>query len=410
MTPRFIVSQAESGLQASRHNPKWECAFPGQLDRPMLKLNYSQNMLPDIENLMRLQEADREIRRLQDEVAALPKRVALIEEKLAGTKTALETARAAVKGDEAARRKYDAAIQDFQGKISKYRDQSLGVKTNEHYKALMLEIQLAEQEIRSNEDKILELMMNVDGREKEVKVVEARLKAETAEVEKEKNQAREQTAEDEKLLTAWRAKRETAHSAVNPDLIRHYERVMKFRGSGIAEVRDQKCMGCQTLLRPQTYNEVRSGQTVICESCQRILYFDPSRADAALKPVPVAKKKVRHKVHAARAWFYRSDFDNAGEVFIAVSNGEMRSSCRVYDAISGRKVGLTRSREGDFVNAFAYEIGNGIQLKNGFVEKELDDWGSELPTAVLDDLHKDLKIARALLGPETEPANQPAAS
>src|SRR5881397_1148375 len=86
-------------------------------------------MLPDVENLIALQQADREILRLKEEIAALPKRVAAIEQKLAGTKAALEKAKAAIKADEAARRKYETAVQDLQGKISKYRDQSLEVKT-----------------------------------------------------------------------------------------------------------------------------------------------------------------------------------------------------------------------------------------------------------------------------------------
>ena len=97
---------------------------------------------------MELQQADREILRLNEEIAALPKRVAAIEEKLAGTKARLEkAAKTAVKADEATRRKYESAIQDLQGKISKYRDQSLAVKTNEQYKALLHEIQFAEQDI-----------------------------------------------------------------------------------------------------------------------------------------------------------------------------------------------------------------------------------------------------------------------
>ena len=58
-------------------------------------------MLPDIEKLLQLQIADKEIRKLQDEIAALPRRVAAIEEKLAGTKAQLEKARTAAKGDEA---------------------------------------------------------------------------------------------------------------------------------------------------------------------------------------------------------------------------------------------------------------------------------------------------------------------
>jgi len=143
-------------------------------------------MLPDVENLIALQQADREILRLKEEIAALPKRVAAIEQKLAGTKAVLEKAKAAIKADEAARRKYETAIQDLQGKISKYRDQSLEVKTNEQYKALLHEIQFAEQDIRGNEDKILELMIDAETQEKEVKTAEVELKEETAEIEKEK--------------------------------------------------------------------------------------------------------------------------------------------------------------------------------------------------------------------------------
>src|SRR3984893_8456596 len=160
-------------------------------------------MSPEIEHLISLQVTDREIQRLRAEIAELPKRVASIEEKLAGTKASLEKARSSVKTDEAARRKYETVITDQRQKISKYRDQSLEVKTNDQYKALLHEIQFAEKEIAANEDKILELMVNTDAREKEVKAAQAEMKAETAEIEREKEQARERTAEDEKQLTEW---------------------------------------------------------------------------------------------------------------------------------------------------------------------------------------------------------------
>src|SRR5579863_3912623 len=212
----------ESGFPNARINSRTQC-----------------RMLPDIENLLKLQEADKQIRRLQDEIAEFPKRVASIEQKLAGTKAQLEKAQAAIKADEAARRKHDTAISDLRGKISKYRDQSLDVKTNEQYKALLHEIQFAEREIAATEDKILELMVNADARDKEVKAAQAELKAEAAEIDQEKEQARQRTAEDEKLLVEWRAKRDQMRAGVNADLLRHYERVSKFRGSGISEVRDE---------------------------------------------------------------------------------------------------------------------------------------------------------------------------
>jgi hypothetical protein len=364
-------------------------------------------MLPDVHHLNELQQADREILRLKEEVAALPKRMAAIEERVSGTKAVLERAKTAVKADEAARRKYETSIQDLQQKISKYRDQSLEVKTNDQYKALMHEIHFAEQDIRTNEDQILELMVNAESREKDVRAAEAELKAEMVEIEEEKASARTRTAEDEKQLAEWNAKRDKARAGVNVELLRHYDRVSKFRRTGLAEVRDHKCMGCQVVLRPQTYNEVRSGAVIICESCQRILFFDPKAEVVLERPSLTAKRRTRPKSHVDRAWFYRSDFGDTGEVFIAFANANGNASRRVYDAHTGRKIGETLYEEGDFTAKFPGDIRSGTQLRSGLEEQQLEEWAAELPMVILDELHGDLKAALAE-APET--TEHPAAS
>jgi uncharacterized protein len=353
-------------------------------------------MLPDIENLLKLQVADKEIRRLQDEIAQLPKHVAAIEQKLAGTKAQLDRAQAAIKADEATRRKYDTTISDLRGKISKYRDQSLDVKTNEQYKALLHEIQFAEKEIAATEDKILELMLNADSRDKEVKIAQAELKAETAEIEQEKEQARQRTAEDEKLLGEWNAKRNQMRSGVNEDLLRHYERVSKFRGSGISEVLDHKCMGCQVMLRPQTYNDVRTGQqTVVCDSCQRILYFNPANEMVALEKSDIKRPRRHHpKIDAPQAWYFRDNYGDAGEVYLCLSNSQGHASRRVYEIHTGRMIGDILIREGDYRHAFPEDITGAIRLNGDWSEKELDTWGTEAPMVVLDALQADLEAAR----------------
>src|SRR5712671_340807 len=356
-------------------------------------------MLPDIDKLLELQVADKEIRRLQDEVAALPKRVAVIEQKLAGTKAQLERAQSAAKGDEANRKKFESAIKDLQAKISKYRDQSLDVKTNEQYKALLHEIQFAEQEIRLNEDRILEVMVNVEAREKEVKAAEAELQAETAEIEKEKEDARKVTAEDQKKLAEWNARRDGLRQGISEDILRHYDRVAKFRGSGLAEVRDHKCMGCQVMLRPQTYNEVRNGeQLVVCDSCQRILYFDPAnemKETEAAAAVVHGRKRHRPKSDAPQAWFYRPDFGEEGEVLIVYSNSGDHSTRRIFEMHSGRPIGDVLTREGNYRLAFPEDMTDStIRLNGHWDESEMDEWSAELPTAALDSLHADLRVAQ----------------
>ena len=366
-------------------------------------------MLPDVQNLIELQKADREILRLKEEIAALPKRVAAIEAKLAGTKAILEKAKAAIKTDDAARRKYETSIQDLQQRISKYRDQSLEVKTNEQYKALLHEIQFAEQDIRINEDKILELMVSADAREKDVKAAEIELKEETAEIEKEKAEARQVTAEDEKQLAEWNAKRDVLRSAVNPDLLRHYDRVAKYRGTGISEARDHKCLACQVMLRPQTYNEVRAAtEVVFCDSCQRILFHDPSQ-DKPMEPVAVPKRRRPHpKFESSQAWYYRPSFEEHGEVLLAYINDGGRSRRRIFDLATGREIGDILEREGEYRLAFPEDLSDAIRLNGSWTEAELDEWGRELPMVILDVLHRDLDLARAE-GAATRPHSESAA-
>jgi uncharacterized protein len=367
-------------------------------------------MLPEIENLLKLQDTDKEIRRLQDEIAELPKRVAAIERKLAGTQAGLEKAQAAVKADEASRRKFDSTISDLRGKISKYRDQSLAVKTNEQYRALMDEVQFAEKEIAATEDKILELMLSADARDKEVKAAQAELKAETAEIEKEKIEARERTAVDEKQLVEWRAKRDQMRAGVGEDLLRHYERVSKFRGSGISEVRDHKCMACQVMLRPQIYNDVRTGQqTVVCDSCQRVLYFNPANEMQALEPEHKRSRRHHPKIDAPQAWYYRQEFGESGEVFLCFNNASGEATRRVFEMHTGRLVGDILSREGNFRDAFPEDITGAIRLNGNWSEKEMETWDSEMPMTALDSLHVDLEAAqhemktKAVAKPEAAP-------
>jgi len=242
-------------------------------------------MNSDLTNLIELQKADAEIARLNAEVAALPKIVVAIEQKLASSQARADQAKTALKADEMARRKHESDIEALRQKISKYRDQMLSVKTNQEYQALGHEITFAEQGIAKFEDKILETMVDADSKNADLKRAEGDLKAHTAEIEKEKAIARERTAEDEKLLAEWKQRRDGLRTAVDADTLRHYDRVLKFRGSALAEALDHRCAACQVLLRPQVYNDLRSTEKFItCDSCNRILYYDPAHDSNPVVP------------------------------------------------------------------------------------------------------------------------------
>jgi len=234
-------------------------------------------MLPDILSAVRLQEVDTRLAEFTKEIASLPKHIAEIEKKLESHQRKLDADRAALSANQKDRKKHESDIQMQEQKISKLKDQMLQAKTNEQYKAFQHEIGFCETEIRRAEDRILDLMSESEALEKNVKAAEVSLKAEKAQVDAEKQQARERTEADQKAMTELQTTRKSIVTAMNPSVYSHYERIRGRRGAAVAEVVDGRCSVCHIALRLQYLQDVKRGEQVLsCESCQRILYYNPA--------------------------------------------------------------------------------------------------------------------------------------
>jgi uncharacterized protein len=237
-------------------------------------------MLPDLKLVIRLQDIDNRLTELSREIATLPKHIAEIEKKLGAHERKLEADRAALVANQKERKKCEGDIQTQQQKISKLKDQMLGAKTNEVYRAFQHEIEYCEKEIRRFEDRILELMTESEPLEKNVKAAEVALKAEKTQVEAEKTQARERTAVDEKAAAELQVERSAIVKDIKPAVYQNYERVRKGRrGVALAEVVDGRCTACHIVLRLQYFQDLKRGESILpCESCQRILYYNPPQS------------------------------------------------------------------------------------------------------------------------------------
>lgn len=243
---------------------------------------------PDTDLVLRLQSLDTQISELEKEIAALPKHIAQIEKALDSHLRRLDADRAAIAANQKDRKKLDGDVQVQQQKISKLRDQMLQVKTNEQYRAFQNEIGYCEQEIRRAEDRILDLMGESEPLEANVNKAEAALAQEKKQVEAEKHRARERTTADRQQLDQLQAERKALVGEIKPELYSTYQRIrLKCRRSPVAEVQNGRCTGCNIVLRPQFFQDVKKGDRVLqCESCGRIVYYNP--------PVDVEKEMAEN--------------------------------------------------------------------------------------------------------------------
>jgi hypothetical protein len=246
----------------------------------------------------------------------------------------------------------------------------------------MNEISFAEEEIRELEDKILETMLDADTKQQDLKKAQQDLKEESAAIEKEKAHARAKIAEAEAELGGHIAHQKKLRSGIDADLLERYDRLTRARGTALAEALAQHCTACQVLLRPQVFNEVRMDiGTVYCDSCSRILYYDPSHAPEAAPVVDGKAAPVKH------AWFYVEQ-DGQGR-FLAATNAKGGCSLRIYDAQSGRSL-ERRSEKGKlYQEAFAALL---HEARNLFVHdpKLVEESKEQLPEEALLDLQRQL--------------------
>jgi predicted nucleic acid-binding Zn-ribbon protein len=231
-------------------------------------------MNADLKQLIRLQSIDLSIQSLRAGIDKFPGISKALDEKLKAAQVAVEKAKEKAKSNQSSRRKLEIDISAIESKISKYRDQMMAVKTNEEYRALQHEIEHAQQAIRKVEDEILNLMMEAETGQSDLKAAEEQLKEDQQKVHGERTKLEEENKRNLGALESYVKERKEIEASLPQDLTSRYERVRKFRGGiGVAAARNEVCEICQVRIRPQVFQEIRKNDQIIaCDACQRILY------------------------------------------------------------------------------------------------------------------------------------------
>ena len=240
-------------------------------------------MNPDLQHLIHLQELDLKADRQRRRVADIPQLQAALDARLAERVGAVDGVKARIAACQTARREIEKDLAVVQGRLSKFKNQLMEVKTNKEYQAMQKEMSVAEHEISDQETRMLERMEEADALALELKAAEAALKAAQSEIAKEREQLEAEKGEIDRQLQATREERASVSAQTSGEALAVFERLsLSRKGVAMAEARDGLCTVCHVRLRPQIYNEARRNEGIIqCDSCNRILYFIPAPTAAA---------------------------------------------------------------------------------------------------------------------------------
>jgi predicted nucleic acid-binding Zn-ribbon protein len=253
-----------------------------------------------LQNLLDLQHVDIRLNEVRARLAKFPKKLAESDARVAAAKVDLDASKAAQLATVKDRKRYELDVDSWKEKVRKYRDQTSQIKTNESYRVLLHEVQMAEEEIAKAEDRLLEQMVASEEYDRRIKASEIALKDVEAVERVQRSTVEADRAVAEKDLAELEAERARAVAEIPEKLLDHYDRIVrKHNGVALAEVRNEKCGACGMIVRPHVIQEMRradSADMFHCETCTRIIYYiEPGVSAAAAASQASASASTSHE-------------------------------------------------------------------------------------------------------------------
>jgi len=231
-------------------------------------------MLPEIEQLLIIQDRDQKITKLNSDIERLPLEEQQAKQRLKSVIESVNSAESEIKGNEVEISKIELDIDTRKDSITKLKNQQLETKKNEEFAAMEHSITNYQDEISKLEDSQLELMEKGeelnnsleeanDIHAKEQKVVDAELAI-----------IKERKIQFSKKIEELKSDREKIASNIDNDLLDQYNRIFKSKkGVAVSELINDICSGCHMKVTPTTAGMVRAEKVVsTCDQCGRILY------------------------------------------------------------------------------------------------------------------------------------------
>ncbi|MDB6132353.1 MAG: putative zinc ribbon domain protein [Verrucomicrobiales bacterium] len=231
-------------------------------------------MLPEIEQLLILQDKDQHLRRLRAEIQKMPADAENAKGRLASITAAVASAKEEVTQNEIAIRSLELQIQTRRDTIVRLKTQQFETRKNDEFAALAHEVKRYEGDVSKLEDSEMELMEKGEILKAGLKEAQARLATTEADVKEELGKIKERYLNVKARIKEFETIRAGLAAKVDEDLLAGYDRILAGKGEVIAELNGHVCAGCHMRVTAATFNDARAERVIThCPNCGRIVYI-----------------------------------------------------------------------------------------------------------------------------------------
>jgi len=231
-------------------------------------------MLPEIEQLLILQDKDQHLRRLRAEIKKMPADAEAAKGRLAAATAGVAAAKEESNLNEVAIRNLELQIQTRRDTIVKLKTQQFETRKNEEFTALAHEAVRYEKDVAALEDEEMILMEKGECLKAALKEAQDHFTVTEGLVKEELGKIKERYLNVQAQIKEFEGIRGGLAARVEEGLLERYDRILAGKGDVIAELNGHVCTGCHMKVTAATFNDARAEKIIsTCPNCGRMVYI-----------------------------------------------------------------------------------------------------------------------------------------